>query len=298
MPIFTAAATCLIEVASAGSIRKASETLNTSASAVNRHILNLEAELGVQLLERLPRGVRPTPAGQVLIDQLRSWVQSLQSIQTDIESIHGSGQTRITVGLMECFAGAIFADVLVNLKKTHPSTTIVARVGGTSELVSILEDGELDLVVGFDLPPSSSYWEIEVLDMPVGMVMLPTHKFASRNSISLQECSDEPILLADSSLTLKPLVDSILPPNGKRPAPPLMTNSIGLLKGALLSGAGIALLSRLDVVNEIEQGTLIFVKLNDERITERLSICVRDQGSISASTRAFCDAMMAALHNI
>ena len=53
------------EVARSGSIRKAAEQLNVTASAVNRRIMDLEEELGAPLFERLPRGVRLTTAGEL-----------------------------------------------------------------------------------------------------------------------------------------------------------------------------------------------------------------------------------------
>ena len=50
-----------------GSIRKAADRLQVASSAVNRQLLQLESELGVDLFERLPRGIRPTAAGELLI---------------------------------------------------------------------------------------------------------------------------------------------------------------------------------------------------------------------------------------
>ena len=51
------------EVAERGSIRQAAKTLNIASSAVNRQILKLEENLGVQLFERVPGGVQLTHAG-------------------------------------------------------------------------------------------------------------------------------------------------------------------------------------------------------------------------------------------
>ena len=53
------------EVVRAGSIRRASERLNISPSAIDRHILLMEENLGVQLFERMPQGLRLTAAGEV-----------------------------------------------------------------------------------------------------------------------------------------------------------------------------------------------------------------------------------------
>jgi DNA-binding transcriptional LysR family regulator len=60
------------EVARAGSIRKAAERLNVTASAVNRRIMDLEEELDTELFERRPRGVRLTAAGETYLRYVRA----------------------------------------------------------------------------------------------------------------------------------------------------------------------------------------------------------------------------------
>ncbi|MBL0932855.1 MAG: LysR family transcriptional regulator, partial [Alphaproteobacteria bacterium] len=61
----------LDEIVRSGSIRKASARLNVASSAINRQLLALEAELGAPLFERLPRGLRLTAAGEMLIAHVR-----------------------------------------------------------------------------------------------------------------------------------------------------------------------------------------------------------------------------------
>ena len=60
-------------VVRAGSIRRASERLHISPSAIDRHILLMEENLGVQLFERLPQGLRLTAAGEVLVTHVQRW---------------------------------------------------------------------------------------------------------------------------------------------------------------------------------------------------------------------------------
>ena len=66
-------------VARHGSIRKAAEALHVVSSALNRRILDLEAELGSPLFERLPRGVRPTAAGELFLNYVRRSMRELRA---------------------------------------------------------------------------------------------------------------------------------------------------------------------------------------------------------------------------
>lgn len=62
-----------VEVARQGSVRKASEHLNVSASAIDRQILAAEEEIGVPLFNRLPSGMRLTSAGEFLVRGALDW---------------------------------------------------------------------------------------------------------------------------------------------------------------------------------------------------------------------------------
>ncbi len=85
------------EVARSGSIRKAAEQLNVTASAVNRRIMDLEEELDAQLFERRARGVRLTAAGEVFVNFLRQQdgdVERMKSQNLDLKGLR-RGTVRI-----------------------------------------------------------------------------------------------------------------------------------------------------------------------------------------------------------
>src|SRR2546427_7102394 len=71
MPAISQAFRCFDEVARRGSVRKAAVTLHLTAAAVNQQILNLEAQVGVPLFDRLPRGMQLTTAGELMLAAVR-----------------------------------------------------------------------------------------------------------------------------------------------------------------------------------------------------------------------------------
>ena len=73
----------LIEaVARAGSIRKAAEDAGLTASALNRRISKFEDEFGAQIFERLSRGVRLNPAGELILQHYRSQRSDMARVQS------------------------------------------------------------------------------------------------------------------------------------------------------------------------------------------------------------------------
>ena len=87
-----------IEVASAGSVRKASERLYVAASAVNRQIHKLEDELGVELFDRLPNGLRLNAAGERLLKVVKDTFFGPMRVSVMLDS-NGSNTTAVAAGL-------------------------------------------------------------------------------------------------------------------------------------------------------------------------------------------------------
>lgn len=295
MPIFTTATRCLVEVIEAGSIRRAAEILNMAPSAINRHILNLEAEYGTMFLERLPRGVRATPAGEIMVDQIRQWQNGLAGVTDTLAKLRGKQRQHISIGMMECFAGSFFAVVLEEVRKSFPDMTVQVRVGGTKELTNALKEGRIDLLLCFNVPPSSDYWAVETLPIGMGIVVPPGHPFASRKSVTLPECQSQDLLLVDDSLSLRRMIETMFAGAAVGPTSPLTSNSIIMIKRAVEAGTGISILTRFDVRDELASGTLAFIPLDSSNMRESLSICMRDQSSATPLEEAFQGAILSAL---
>ena len=92
------------EVARNGSIRKAADHLNVTASAVNRRITDLEAELGASLFERRPRGVRLTAAGEVFVNYLRQQESDVERMKSQIEDLKGMRRGTVRIACSQALA--------------------------------------------------------------------------------------------------------------------------------------------------------------------------------------------------
>ena len=102
----------LVEVANRGSFSAAADALSYTQSAVSQQVAALEAETGVTLLERLPRGVRLTPAGEVLLKYAEGIVARLHAAEAEMAAIAGlrGGQLRMEGTPSELAASPDFVD--------------------------------------------------------------------------------------------------------------------------------------------------------------------------------------------
>ncbi|MFJ4687247.1 LysR family transcriptional regulator [Streptomyces sp. NPDC091377] len=202
----------LVAVADTGSFTRAAVRLNYTQSAVSRRIATLEQRAGGPLFERLPRGVRLTPAGRVLHRHALEVLGRLARAERELAVLHAGAGGLLHVGAFATANISLLPAALRALGEARPQVEPVVVEGPSAELVERVADGALDLAVVSDYPyglPSADGVTTAVLCEDDLFVALPRgHRLASGGPVDLLDLSDEawvqraygdrPTLLADA----------------------------------------------------------------------------------------------------
>ena len=97
-----------VEVARCGSIRKAAQNLYVASSAVNRQILKLEAEMGTDLFDRLPNGIRLNAAGERMLQHIRATLNDFHLMRGELDELKDERTGHVSVAAMD----SLFVDLL------------------------------------------------------------------------------------------------------------------------------------------------------------------------------------------
>lgn len=298
MPLITRAARVLEMVARYGSIRGAAERVNAAPSAINRQILNLEAEFGVPLFERHPRGMRLTPSGQVLVDRIREWRSDDLQTRSLVESLKGRSGGTIKIGVMECLAADFLPRAFAAFRQDYPDGTLDATIGNTDDIVALLMSGKIDLAIAFNLPRDKGLKVTHETRVPLGAVMSPGHPLSKKHEVRLDDIYEYPVALADTRLTIGPVINTILERSRKSLNRAMVSNSVTLLKAFARRGEGVTILTAVDIYREIQDGQLQFTPIDGARMYELLSISVRDDKTLPPGIRRMTEILQTALDEI
>lgn len=253
----------LDEVVRCGSIRAASRKLNVASSAINRQILALEEDLGTPIFERLPRRLRLTAVGELLIDHVRATLRAQQQLNVRIADLTGLRWGQVTVATVGTVAAEILPTVIQSFRRDYPKSTIDVRMVG--DVLTHILSNEVDVGIGFDLaaPPGVR----TVFDIPVrlGVVMAPDHALAGRAHISLAACVGFPLILPSQAMSMRPILDRAFENFGESVQATVITNSVELMKQSVMRDQGIAFLTEMNVHEERTRGELVFVPLTESQ---------------------------------
>lgn len=254
------------EVVRSGSIRRASERLNISPSAIDRHILLMEENLGVQLFERLPQGLRLTAAGEVLITHVRRWRRDLKAARSQIDDLRGLRRGEVSIALVEGCA-EFLARALIGFRKEYPGVEHVIHVAGAQSVIDLIGEGRAELGLTFN-PPSAPTVRVErTIVYQMGAVVPPGHPLAGRAEVGFAECADHGLIIPDETISLRAVLDSVWARSiGGHVRGSITANSIGLLKALVRMGAGVGMLTPIDVDGELEAGELVYIPLAESNL--------------------------------
>ena len=194
----------LIAAAERGSFSSAALQLNVEISAVSRTVRDVEEALGVLIFERLARGVRLTPAGEVYVAASREIVARLADAAHRAKAFGESGAEQLSVGFVLPVTTLNIASLLGRFTKDEPRVTLNVVEDGQRTILARVRSGELDAgLVVKELAPdmlSRRHDDIERQSLWREMLMVAVPARAAVRSVTWRD-------LAEHSLLCRPQVD-------------------------------------------------------------------------------------------
>ena len=287
------------EVAKLGSIRKAADRLHVAPSAVSRQIAQLELEVDAVLFERSKVGVQLTAAGEVLARHSHRIFRDLDRAKGEIDDLRGLRRGEVCVWVIEGFVSGLLPDLLANFHHRYPGVSFKIQTGSTDRIVEALLEDEADIGITFN---AVSRAEIEVIAEyvePISCLVAPTHEYANRSQLTLDEICKQHLALPEHSFGLRQVFERAIAKRRLTPQVLVTTNSLELTKTMAATGQVIAFMPALTVISELTSGGLRAIEISDpDFAAARSSICVHRDRPLSHAAQEFLKLMAAAIKGL
>ena len=182
-------------VARKGSIRKAAEVLNITSTALNRRILALEEELGTEIFERLPQGVRLNVAGELLIQHIRRSMSELARLQSQISDLSGVRRGHVSIAAGPEIVGRFLPQHIASYRHQFADVSFAIKRCAPQQALRALQEFDCDVALLCGAMPPSDYLTLLSVELPLTMLMAEDHPLAKLAEISFVDCLDFPAIL-------------------------------------------------------------------------------------------------------
>lgn len=250
-----------------GSMTAAAEKLFLTQPAVSQQIRNLEEELGVELLVRGARNIRPSLQGQLLYDYAKRIIYLTQQAEVAIQSIGAEIKGHIRIGTLNSIGLYLISPVVGLFLKHNSQLKIKLVYGRGEELIERLNQGELDVAI---LPDGTKEFGNEPKNVEKRFLMkdemwlvgpgrdVPSHQ------ISLEEFIARPlVILSENYPKFTEVLKKEVQKNNLSIDPVFETSNVGTLKRVIESGLGWGFLPSHSIAKQVRIGRLTHLEVND-----------------------------------
>lgn len=219
----------LLSLATTHNISHSAAMLNTTQPGLSKWLKELEDDIGLPLFERHSRGLIPTPYGEVLVGHARRLDAQLDRVSSDMEALREGGSGKVMIGASGVAASDTVPLAILRILQAMPKANISLVEGTTDRLLSQLEHGELDIVIGRSAPEISDQGlEIESLFFDaIHFVVRPKHPLLSVKDIQWKDVKEYSWIVWPKGTPVRNALDSALNEASQDlPASTVETNSV------------------------------------------------------------------------
>ena len=188
---------CFLAVAEHLNFSQAAQQLHVTHPAVSQQIQSLEKELNVKLFHRTTRSVKLTEEGKTFLQDARQIVAIADRAKKRFEGAFFGEIEILSLGCDNFPCLFVLTDALQQLRGTRPELHPRIQVIPFQHSYRMLEEGDLDAVVGFREPQSMKISAIykEIARVPMVCVCSAQHPLAARREVTMEELAEEPLVL-------------------------------------------------------------------------------------------------------
>jgi DNA-binding transcriptional LysR family regulator len=218
------------EVARCGSIRRAAEKLNVTASAVQRRIQDIEQDLGNAIFERSKQGMQLTAAGELFLRWVRTQASDLDHVQSQIEDLSGMRRGRIRIACSQAVVHTFLPQQIARFSERYPLVSFHVNVCDHETAVQALTAFEADLALIFSSQRNPDLQPLMVLEQRLVALMSKSHPLAEKKIVRLRDCLAYPIAVADRNFSSRQIVAGLLAGSSSRLTIRLESNSFEFIR--------------------------------------------------------------------
>ncbi|TDV72007.1 LysR family transcriptional regulator [Pseudomonas sp. LP_7_YM] len=281
-----------LAVANSASFAKAAVELNLSPSALTVQIQQLEEWLGVTLLERSPRQVSLTAAGQNNRGPMEKLLLDLDNIVNGSRDLAALRRGVVTLAALPSLCSGALPPILKRFREQFPGVEVRLRDVVAQRIDAMVREGEVDFGLGVRARTRHGLdFQVVMVDR-LSLFVPKNHPLAKRLTIPLAALAGEPIILTGRDSSVRERVEQLFAQEGLALTPGLEANYMSTVMALVRQGLGMTLLP--ESADE-GRGDLVQVQIEHAGVNREIGLITRTGFGLSPAAEQFAGTLRAAI---
>jgi LysR family nitrogen assimilation transcriptional regulator len=277
---------CLFEE---GSVTRAARRLNLVQPALSMQIKRLEKRLGVDLFERTPRGVVPTPAAESMYRLYQPILLDLRNAGQLMMELSGKVSGKIAVGIIPSITNSVLADILSRFGATFPDVDIRIDEAYSGILIDWVVAGDLDIAVVNGTRRKAGISSHPLVEEELLLVERRSSGKANLRPISFRHLQGLDLVLPSRRHGIRIIVDEIADQLGMQIIPQIEVDALAPTLKLVAEGALTTVLPAIVAKRAVADLPLQTRRIIDPSPTRQLVYVYRAQRPLSLAVKSFID---------
>lgn len=249
----------------------AAGSLNVSQPAISNQVRQLEIELGFDLFRRTGHGVEVTEVGRNFLIQAELVHFGIVGLTDLARQLRGGPAGSIAVGLSSGIAPLVVREVMESAQTTQSKARLEITTTTTRRINELLLQEKMDVGITAQTNPRALPRELAsdtLFQDEMAVIAPPEHRLARKRSVVLEELPEYPMIMNELTVGYGELVLSMFTDRGLSPNIVAISDNVETLKAMVNTGAGIAIVPKLSVVNALYPQYINVLDLRPARLLD------------------------------
>jgi DNA-binding transcriptional LysR family regulator len=283
-------------IVAAGSIRKAAETLSITSTALNRRLLAIEEELGVDLFERLPKGVQLSAAGEILLLHIREQIADMARVKSQISDLKGERRGHVAIACSQAILTSFLPVEISKYRSQHPFVTFSVQVRDRAAAEEALLDRSADLALVFEPVQLADFQTLLAVKQSVWVLMPKDHPLAHKPILRMRECLRFPVGLPTKQYGVRHILEASARRISLNLAPVVESDSFDYLRYQAVEEGIITFQIEIGLPLNLESIGLVACKLDERDVPDGVLYVGQLKGrTLPVAGAKFANQILAAL---
>lgn len=245
-----------VTVVDAGSFSRAASTIHIAQPALSRQVLELEEIIGVELLHRTARGVRPTVAGEMLYREATTILRQMERLPGIVRSAGGDIEGTVSLGMSSTLASFLAGPFMEACRATFPKIKLRLITADSLQLKSRVDAGQIDLAVLYEDQPTPGYSRHSLFRQRLYLVRREPLDGGSA-AVAISRLADLPVVLPAHPNVTRILLDRVFADAGIVPNLVGEADVLSSMLSAVQTGMGDTIVPKGDLSDVPGHDTLV-----------------------------------------
>lgn len=273
-----------VQIAETSSITGGAAQSHMSLASASARIRGMEAALGVPLLDRGPRGVTPTPAGQALLHHAQVMLQHHERMRGDLGNYARGLKGHIKLLSNTIAATEFLPKPLATFLAANPSVDVELEERNGADTVNAVAEGYADAGILVEIGDHGGLQTFPFATDRLVIVMPHRHPLSKRRSLAFQDVLDQEFVGLGTGRVLQEFLSRQAARSGRALKTRVRMTSFDAICQMVELGAGVAIVPEI-AARKRRRDAIGIVSLTDDWAVRRMLICCRRHGELSSHAK-------------